>query len=579
MADTNDHLAAVFSQMADMMQILGESRFKVIAFQKAARVLDDLVEDVASFSKADLLGLDGIGKGTADRIVEYVETGKIEAFDELLSQIPTGVLQMLSISGLGPKTVQMFWQQAGVETMAGLKAKLQDGSLLELKGFGKKKAEQILKSIAFAESAGDRVRLGKALPLAEAIVDAMLDVPGVKQAQYAGSLRRGKETIGDVDILVAADEGDAAGIMQAFQSLEFVTQVIADGGTKTSVRTEQGVQVDLRVVDAGVFGAALMYFTGSKEHNVAMRARAQQMGMTLNEYGLYKVNDAGEKTEPVATETELDVFRGLNLAWVAPEMREDRGELKLAESDGLPELVTTQDITADLHSHTTASDGKWSIEQIAEAAIKRGLHTLAITDHSKSQAQANGLSDARLEKHIAAIKKAAEQYKGDLQLLAGSEVDILTDGTMDYPDELLAQLDVVVASPHAALSQEPAKATDRLFAAIEHPLTHIIGHPTGRLILRREGLKPDIAKLIAAAKQHNKALEINANHYRLDLRDTHARMAIQAGVKLSINTDAHGPADFGQLRYGVLTARRAGATCADIINCMSRQALADWLKR
>ena len=574
MPTTNQTLAGIFEQMGQLMEVQGANRFKVIAFQKAARVLGELPEDIADLPPEQWTQIDGIGKGVAERIGEYLETGQIADHLAMLEAVPAGVLDMLGISGLGPKTVALLWQQGGVQTLDELKQKLEAGELTDLKGFGKKKAEQVLKSIAFAATASERHRLGSAMQLAEAIVADLSGLASVQRCTYAGSLRRGKETIGDVDILVAAAEDDRSAIAERFKTLSFVTEIIADGQTKTSVRTSPGIQADLRVVAPESFGAALMYFTGSKEHNVAMRERAQSMGMTLNEYGLKKLDD----DTTVASVEEEDIFAALGLAYVPPELREDRGELKLAEQNKLPELLTIKHIQSELHTHTTASDGVWTIREIAQAAIERGYHTLAITDHSKGQVQANGLNEDRLVKHIEAIREVAAEVKDQLVLLAGSEVDILTDGRLDYADELLAELDVVVASPHVSLAQDPKKATARLLKAIENPYITILGHPTGRLVLRREGLSPDIKSLVLAAKDRGIALEINANHYRLDLRDTHARLALDHGVKLAINTDAHGPADLDQLRFGVLTARRAGATTADIVNAMTKTQLAKWLK-
>jgi DNA polymerase (family 10) len=575
MSDTNRKLAAVFSQMAEVMQILGADRFRLIAFERAARVLDELVEDVAAIGPdvAALSKIEGIGKGTAQRIAGYLETGRLEEHESLLAQVPPGLLSLLDISGLGPKTIALLWKKAGVESLDDLKAKLAADELGDLPGFGKKKAQNLLKSISFAESVVGRVRLGQAMPLALDFVEALGAVPGVRQVTHAGSLRRGRETIGDLDLIVAADPNDAAKISDAFIKFAPVTDVLVKGATKTSVRTADNIQVDLRIVAPGQFGAALMYFTGSKEHNIAMRQRAIDRGMRLNEYALLK-NDVA-----VAAATEQEVFAALGLAWVPPELREDRGELAQAESGELPKLIEVADVGAELHAHTTASDGRWSIRDLALAAAARGFHTVAVTDHSKSQAQANGLSAERLEKHIKAIHEVRDELKGTIAILAGSEVDILADGSLDYPESLLNQLDLVVASPHAALSQEPAKATSRLIRALEHPSVTILGHPTGRIINRREGLSPDMKKIVIAAAACGTALEINANHYRLDLRDAHARLALDAGVKLAINTDAHGPGDLDQLHYGILTARRAGATAADVVNCMDRAALRAWIDR
>ena len=577
MASNNKQLAQIFQQMADVNQVLGGNRFKTIALEKGARVLKDFVKDVSDVDPKDILQVDGIGKGIAQKIEEFLRTGQVEEHQEMIAEVPAGVLQMLDIPGLGPKGVAQLWNDGGVESIDELKAKIEDGSLESLKGFGKKKLEKLSQSIAFAEKAGERTNIGYALPLALAIIDELKDIKGVKQIDYAGSLRRGKETIGDIDLLVGASEKDAAAIMQAFVELQMVGEVLGHGETKSSIRSTddfRNIQVDLRVVDPKHYGAALMYFTGSKEHNVKVRERALSMGYTLNEYALAEKDD---KTKQVETKTEEAIYNKLNLAWIAPELREDRGEIALAEQGDLPDLVEIKDIKADLHTHTTASDGTWSIEENALAYAERGFHTVAITDHSKGQVQANGLSDERLVQHIEAVRKVAKKLKDKITVLAGSEVDILSDGKLDYPDELLAELDVVVASPHAALSQEPKKATARLLKAIGNPYVTMIGHPTGRLVNRREGLSPDMEALIKAAADRGIAMEINANHWRLDLRDTHARLALEHGVKLAINTDAHGKGDLSQLPYGVLTARRAGATKKDIINCMTAAGLAKWL--
>lgn len=573
---TNEHLAALFQQMADIQQILGEDVFRVNSNARVARSLADLTIEVASVGSdvRRLSELPGIGKHSAQRIAEYLTTGHIADLDHLQAQIPPGLLELLTIPGLGPKKVALLWKHAGITCLADLKAKAAGEELCELPGMGKKSVENLRKNLAFAEASGSRMRLGDALPLALTLAEQLRTQPGVIRVEYAGSVRRGRETVGDIDLLAAAPAASASSLFEFFQKLPGVTAVLAAGETKCSVRMLDRVQVDLRLVEPKQFGAALLYFTGSKEHNVRLRERAIRQGLRLNEYALTR----SDTQDIVASETEHDIYRALGLDWIPPELREDRGELDLAASHKLPRLIEPRDILAELHSHTTASDGVWTIEQIAETCIARGYKMLAITDHSRSQFQARGLDAARLEQHIRDIRKVAERYKGELMLLAGSEVDILSDGSLDYPDSLLAELDIVVASPHAALSQEPAAATDRLLRAIDNPYVTILGHPTGRLVGRREGLSPDMGKIIAAAKQRGIALEINANSHRLDLRDQHARAALESGVKLAIDTDAHGPADLDQLLFGILTARRAGATAADVINCMQPEALKQWIR-
>ena len=582
MANTNATLAAIFQQMADVMEILGEDFFRVNAFKKASRTLADLSDDVRVIGpeiKA-LTAIPGIGKGTAERISEFLKTGKIVDHETLVAKVPPGLLGMLAIPSMGPKTVALLWKQAGVESVDQLEEKLKSEVLADLPGMGVKKLEAMRKNIAFMKStaggSGGRIKLGVAMPLALDIIGQLKAHTGVEHIAYAGSLRRGRETIGDVDILVGGDEALGKKVSGAFVKHERVAKILVEGPTKCSIVTDNGVQVDLRVVPVDRFGAALMYFTGSKEHNIAMRERAIKMGMKLSEWGLFKAED--EKT-PIVSATEEEVYKTLGLSYIPPELREARGELALAEKGAVPKLIEVSDIKAELHAHTTASDGTWSIRALAMAAYARGYHTIAVTDHSKSQPIANGLSEERLEAHIQAIHAVAAELKGEINVLAGSEVDILADGTLDYPDSLLKQLDIVVASPHNGLSQDPDKATARLLKAIENPYVTIVGHPTGRLILQREGLSPDMRKLFKAAAARGIAMEINANHYRLDLRDAHARAALEEGVKLAIDTDAHGPGDMDEIPYGILTARRAGARASDVINCMGRDELAAWIKK
>ena len=582
MGSTNQQIAGLFEQMATVLEITGGDRFRVNAFHRAARVIDDLADDLATIGPdvKQLAALEGIGKGTAQRIAEFLTFNKVKEHEQLLAQIPAGLLQLLDIPGMGPKTVALLWKQAGIESLSGLKAKLQSDELAGLPGLGPKKLANLRKSIAFVATASQRIRLGQAMPMAAWLVAKLRELPGVEQAGHAGSLRRGKETIGDIDLIVSAKTPtDGQAISDAFIQLEPVSEVLVHGPTKTSVRTEasfgdvsSGIQIDLRIVAPESYGATLLYFTGSKELNVAMRERAIKQGTKLNEYGLY------EGDHLIAGRTEEDVFKALGLSWIPPQLRENRGELALAEKNALPTLIELNDIQAELHAHTDASDGRWTIRELALGAAERGFHTVAVTDHSRSQPIANGLSAERMEQHIQDVRDVARELKGKITVLAGSEVDILADGSMDYPNSLLKELDVVVASPHNALTQDDAKATKRLLKAIDNPYVTLIGHPTGRLIGRREGLHPNMKQLIAAAGRRGIAMEINANSWRLDLNDVNARAAIDAGVKLAINTDAHGPGDLDQLIYGILTARRAGATKGNVVNCMGRDELAAWLK-
>jgi DNA polymerase (family 10) len=484
----------------------------------------------------------------------------------------------------------MLWRERGVLDMEGLVKLLESGGMKGLKGIGDKKIESIKEGIAMRAQSAGRKGIVEALPIAEALVEQLRALKQVKHAEFAGSLRRRRETIGDVD-LVCSLKDDARGteVAEAFCKFPEVQKVLGSGNAKASVITAGGLQVDLRIVPAECYGAALMYFTGSKEHNVRLRGRAQDQGYTLNDWGLFKLDDwetspkrtPGEvpPVKPVVAATESEIYMKLGLAYIEPEIREDRGEIAAAEKGKLPKLIELSDIRGDLHSHTTASDGVATIEQMAAAAIERGYQFLAITDHSKSQAIANGLSVERLLKHAAAIRKVSDRLKGKIKLLAGSEVDILADGQLDYEDSVLAELDYVVASPHFALTQDADKATSRLLRAIENRYVNVIGHPTGRLIDRRPGLPVRFEPVFKLAAQTGTALEINSSYPRLDLNETNARSAIESGVMLSINTDAHSEGELDLIPYGINVARRAWATKKNVINCMTWEELTKFLGR
>ncbi len=620
----NTAVAVRLALLAQLLEVTGADKFRVLANQKAARVIDGLTDDLGDAAKggdkAALLKIDGVGPKIADKIIEFAQTGRVAELEDLRATVPPGLLELLTIPGLGPKTVRMLWQEAKVEDVAGLKRIIADGTILGLPRMGEKAVEKLRASIEIMAEANLRLPLGVALPIAERIAGAMKKVKGVSDAAFAGSLRRGRDTVGDIDILVATS--DAAAAAAAFCTQPGITRVISQGESKCSVRVRveavpgdfddsdgsgravppassggkgkaegpgapaseaRSVQVDLRIIPAGSWGAAMMYFTGSKEHNVRLRQRALEQGRTLNEFGLFPLGKGADAdvppqqrgAKPVAAKTEEDVFAALGVPWVPPELREDRGEIALEK---MPRLVEVADIKAELHAHTTASDGRMSIAELAAAARARGFHTIAVTDHSQSSAIAGGLKPARLREHIAAVKAEAKKTKG-ISVLCGSEVDILADGELDYDDDLLAELDVVVASPHASLLQEAERATARLVRAIGHPAVRILGHPTGRLILKRRGLEPDMGALIAAAKAHDVALEINAHWLRLDLRDTHVHAAVRAGCLIAINCDVHEREDFENLRYGVATGRRGWLTPDQCVNCWDAGRLMRWLKK
>lgn len=582
----NAQVAEIFDEMAAALELLGANRFRVNAHEKVARVLRDLSDDVRAVVEEDPAGavaklksFDGIGESSAKKICEWVETGTIPEHKELLAKVPHGLFDVLAIPGVGPKAAKLMWEELGIESLDDLK-KTSDEQLSSLPRMGKKSVENIRQAIEFSEKSGERLPIGIARPMAEKLVAELSALDGVQKLDYAGSLRRGKETIGDIDILAAT--ADPETVREAFCGHPDVTQVLARGETKCSVRleNERGVamQADLRIVPEQAWGAALLYFTGSKEHNVRLREIAISQDRHLNEYGLFAGKDERpqERGEtPLAAASEDDIYDALGLPHVPPEMRENRDEFSDRWSGEA--LITLKDVGAELHAHTTASDGRLSIEELAAEAKRRGFHTLAVTDHSKSQPIANGLDEDRLRTHIEAVREADAKVDG-IKILAGSEVDILSDGSLDYDDELLAQLDIVVASPHAALRQEPAVATERLLKAIRHPLVHIIGHPTGRIVGKREGLSPDMKRLFEAAAEHDTVLELNANWRRLDLRDVHLRAALQAGCKIAIDTDAHDVPHFDHLVYGILTARRAAMRPEQCINTWPPDKLHAWLR-
>ncbi|MBI1190541.1 MAG: PHP domain-containing protein [Tepidisphaera sp.] len=639
----NDAVAGRLETISQMLDLLGEDSFRASAHARAARLIEGLSTDVSQMSRDELLAIKGIGAKMADKIIEFVNTGSIEEEQELRAKVPAGLLTMLTIPGLGPKTVRAIWTTLNITDLPALEAAIADGRLLTLPRMGEKAVEKIRQGIEFAKQGNQRLWLGRAFEVASRVVAHVRHLPGVAQVMPAGSLRRGKETVGDLDVLVAMKHGhdaNAPTVMDAFRTMPGVVAVLAAGDSKSSVRMEinhdlarwgakkkedqehaaetpapaagPSIQVDMRVLPLDCWGAALMYFTGSKEHNVRLRERALSMGLTLSEWGLFPNDDHDTPphqrgVKPVAAATEEDVYHALGLAWIPPEAREDRGEIERSElgtvkvgsdakararTGGTPvppadsgkiattpwALIELGDIKAELHAHTTASDGSLSIVELATEAKSRGFHTIAVTDHSQSSTIANGLRPDRLRRHIDAIREAASQLKG-ITLLAGSEVDILADGSLDYDDDLLAELDVIVASPHAALTQDGPTATNRLLKAIEHPLVNILGHPTGRLINRRKGLEPDMAALFAAASACGVALEINAHWMRLDLRDTHVRGALDAGCLIAIDCDVHEKADYDNLAFGVMTGRRGWLTPARCVNTWAPAKLHAWLKR
>jgi DNA polymerase (family 10) len=574
---TNQDISEAFAEFADLLELTGANAFKVNAFRRASRACEGESNDLAAWAREDpsrLRGIAGIGESTARHIVELVTTSEIPDLVALRTSVPAGLPPLLTLQGLGPKTVRVLWETLGITSLSELAKAIDEGRLDGVPRMGAKTIANLKSSVDARIAAGNaplRHRLGEAVPMAEAILATLAALKGTVRTAYAGSARRGRETVGDLDLLVSSTDPER--VKATFVSLPSVARVLANGETRCSVELARGVQVDLRVVNDDAFGAALLYFTGSKDHNVRLRERAIARGMHLNEYGLFRAGSRdGELGERVAAATEESIYTALELPMWPPELRES------AALDATPPggLLALSDIRAELHAHTTASDGELSLVELAEAAKARGFHTLAVTDHSKASAQANGLSVERLLKHIDSIREA-ESRVGGIRLLAGSEVDILADGRLDYDDETLAKLDIVVASPHTALRQPPEVATARLLAAIRHPLVHILGHPTGRIIQGREGLSPDIAALCAAAREARTALEINSHWMRLDLRDVHVHAAVTAGCLIAIDCDVHSASDFDNLRYGVATARRGGTPAAACVNSWDATSLLKWL--
>lgn len=567
----NGDIIRCLEETACLLEIQGADAFRINTYRKAARSIEDLTEDLAEIAaRGELQKIPGVGKGMAERITEYLTDGHIKLHQELLASFPPGLPKLLEIPGLGPKKVQALYKKLSIGSVEELQTAITEGRVAELAGFGAKSCEKILAGIQFLGSSAGRTPLAIAEAIADSIRERVAALPGVRRVEVAGSLRRGRETIGDIDLLCDADDG--AAVVRAFTTLPEVKAVQAAGDTKGSilVASPRGgdLQVDLRVVPASSFGAAWQYFTGSKEHNVRLRELAAKQKLRLNEYGLFD----GETC--VAGTDEASIYERLGLRWMPPECREDRGEI---ESRGeLPALVTLDAIKADLHMHTTASDGKCEIEEMAAAAKARGYTHIAITDHSRSSVIANGLSIERLLQHAERVRAANGKVKG-ITLLAGTECDILSDGSLDYPDEVLARLDWVVASIHAAQQQPRDKLTARCIAALENPNVCVLGHPSGRLIGRRDAMDIDWDKVIKTAARTGTALEVNSSWQRLDLKDAHVRQAMEAGCLLSINTDAHAIDQMEQIRLGVVTARRGFATADRVLNTWPVADLRKWI--
>ena len=575
----NKALANILYETADLLEIDGQDSFRIRSYRNAAQAVENhsqQIKDIIGEPK-QVLAIPGIGKGMLKNLEELLNTGKLVAQSELLEKYHPSMLQLLKIQGLGPKTIALIWSSYKVSDVDGVEKLAREEKIRDLPRMGEKHEAKLLKAIEDYRRIGGRFLIDAAELECEKITAHIKEFPGIDKITPAGSLRRGRETVGDLDILVTGkacttEEGRQKAIAHVAKYPPLM-DVIASGDNKISFHVRSGMQVDVRLLPPESFGAAMQYFTGSKAHNVSLRQRALKMGYTLNEYSLATLE--GEK--PVAGKTEEEIYAKLKLDYIPPEMRENLGEIDLAQTHSLPQLIIQKDIQGDVHMHTVETDGKNTIAEMAEAAKSRGYKYMAITDHSKNLAFANGLDDKRAVEHIQRIRDANKQIDG-IKIFAGIEVDILADGDLDLSDDVLAQMDVVIASVHSVFNQESAKMTERLIRAIENANTSIIGHPTGRIQLRRDSYPFDMHAVLTAAAKHKVAMELNAYPDRLDLNDVNLRQAKQHGVKTVINTDAHHTSHMEKMQYGILQARRAWLTKDDVLNTLPADKFAKAMK-
>lgn len=569
--EINAKVASVLEEVADLLELKEDTFFQVRAYRRVAKEISSLTDDIKDlYVRGHLDQVPGVGKAIHDKIVEIIRTGELQYLNDLRNEFPAGLLQVMQVPEVGPKTAGRLYKELKVTNLQDLRTAAEQHRIRMLKGFGEKTEENILKGIRFLESRQGRMLLGYAYPRGKALEEHLRE-RGFDLVSLGGSLRRMKDTIGDIDILVGSSEAEKA--MDAFVSYPQAAEVMLRGETKTSIRLLDGVQADMRVVSPSSFGAALQYFTGSKEHNVKMRSLANELGYKVNEYGVFRLSD-GTK---VAGETEEGVYEALGMQWMPPEMREDRGEVDLARKGQVPRVVTLSDICGDLHTHSEASDGVDPVEAMAAAAEARGYEYLAITDHSHSLTIGNGLSAERLLENIERVRKANEANP-NLRLLVGTEVEIDEKGGLDYPPKLLEDLDIVVAAVHSRFKMTPAEMTERLITAVSNENVNILAHPTGRIIGEREGYSFDMDRVMQAAKDNGVAMEVNSFPERLDLSDVHCAMARERGVMISIDTDAHNVRQLDYMLYGVATAKRGWMPPELVLNALSWDALSKRLK-
>ncbi|MBN2550852.1 MAG: DNA polymerase/3'-5' exonuclease PolX [Anaerolineales bacterium] len=568
---SNQQLAETFQTIANLLEIKGEVIYKILAYRKAADNLISLGREAYDiWAEGKLTEIPGVGKAIADKIEELFTTGQLGFLEKLQTEVPLTLIDLLQVPDLGPKKAALFWKQLGITDLPGLEAAARTGQLRSLSGMGEKSEARLLAGIEALKRRGDRFPLSKAWPFAQELLAFLRSLPGVTAAEAAGSLRRMRDTVGDLDLLVGAS--NSAPVMQALVNRSDIAHVVSQGETKASVEFDNHLRAQVWAHPPERFGTALQYATGSKEHNVRLRELALKRGLSLSDQAFIRP-DGSE----LLCATEEEVYAALGLPWIPPELREDRGEIQAAKAGQLPDLIALTDIKAELHAHTTWSDGTLSVRQMAEEAIRRGFNILAITDHSSSLGVAGGLTPEGLGQQRQEIDAVQAELGQRLRLLQGCEVEIRADGTLDFSDQVLAGLDIVCASLHSSLRQPREQITARLVKAISNPHVDIIGHPSGRLIPRREGADLDMEAVFAAAVEHGVALEINAHPSRLDLNDIYARRAVELGIPLAINTDAHSASDFDMLHFGVATARRGWVGAEEVINTWESSRLLEWL--
>ncbi len=576
----NKYIANILYETADLMEVKNEDTFRIRSYRRAAEAIEGLSQQLSEIweEPKKMLEIPGIGKGMVANITEiFRNQGKLKLHQELLEKYHPSMLELLKISGLGPKTIALIWDAFQVCDIAGVEKLAQEGKLHGLPRLSEKSEQKILRAIEQYRKISGRFHLDVADQVAQTLMARLKGLPGVDKVTPAGSLRRGRETVGDVDLLVTGkcceNEKQREGVIAKILDLPGIAEVLAKGENKVSFKLRNGMQVDVRILPPDSFGAAMQYFTGSKNHNVSLRQRALKMGYTLNEYGLARLTDQ----KRVAGKTEEEIYAKLGLDYIPPELRENCGEIEAAEKHALPGVIELSDLRGDVHMHTVETDGRNTIEEMVEAARAHGYKYMAITDHTKNLAMTNGLDDQRAVQHIKRIREAARKFEG-IKVLAGVEVDILGEGELDLSDSVLEQMDLVIASVHSYFNQEPAKMTERILRAISNQNVSLLGHPTGRLLLRRDAYEFDLEAVLKAAAKNKVAMELNAYPDRLDLNERHLRMAKERGVKIVINTDSHHTSHLEKIKYGVLQAGRAWLTKDDVLNTLPPEKFAKAMK-